>query len=119
MADPRFIGTLILHNPSDVKKMTVGKDFSFEDSRGILWTVHKGDVTDGASIPNQLKLFIGGSYQTPYLKAAILHDVYCQNKTHSWQDTDRMFYEAMRTNGVGRTKATLMWLAVYTFGPHW
>ena len=99
--------------------MLVHHDFSFLDSNGALWTAHKGDVTNGASIPSTLKIIVGGSYQTPYLIAAVLHDVYCTSKARSWQDTDQMFYEAMRTNGVDRFKAFAMYLAVYTFGPHW
>ena len=120
MTAPRFIGDLELSlDPADPKSMLVSKEFSFMDSTGLLWYAHVGDVTNGASIPRQLKIIVGGSYQTPYLIASVLHDRYTRNKSRTWQSTDNMFYEAMRTNGVNRFKAYAMFLAVYTFGPHW
>ena len=120
MTAPRFIGDLELAlDPADPKSMLVAKEFSFLDSHGVIWYAHIGDVTNGASIPRQFKIIIGGSYQTPYLIAAVLHDIYCGNKSRTWQATDLMFYEAMRTNGVSRLKALPMYFAVYFFGPHW
>ncbi len=120
-ADPRFIGLIRIEpNPSDTdKSMLVGRDFSFIDSRGVTWTAHKGDITNGASIPNIFKIIIGGSYQMPYLPASVLHDIYCVSRVRPWRDTANMFYEALYTNGVFIAKARTMWLAVYLFGPHW
>ena len=120
MTAPRFIGDLELAlDPADPKSMLVAKEFSFEDSKGVLWTAHVGDVTNGASIPRQFKIIIGGSYQTPYLRASVMHDVYTGSMARPWKDTDRMFYQAMRTDGVSRPKALSMYFAVYFFGPHW
>ena len=124
MSDPRFVGVLNLVSKASPYAgsggtMEVKDDFSFIDSRGIIWTAHKGDVIDGASIPRLFKLIIGGSFQSSYLPAAVLHDVYCTNQSRSQQSTSRMFREALETNGVNRIKAYAMWFAVYRFGPQW
>lgn len=116
--DPHFIGTLSLHQGTG-DNLVVDHDFGFYDSEGLLWQVHQGDITNGASIPSILKPIVGQSFQETYLKAAVLHDVYCVSKVRSWQQTARMFYQAMTTNGVPWYKAYPMYLAVVSFGPHW
>ena len=119
MNDPRFVGTLSLSIAPNGKDMVLDSTFSFIDSKGLMWTAYKNDVVNGANIPDTLKIIIGGAYQQPYLAAAVIHDVYCNNKTRSWTSTARMFYEAMITNGVNFFKARIMYTAVWTFGPHW
>ena len=119
MSDPRFVGVLSLHPSADSKFMVLDSDFSFIDSTDLMWTARKGDQVNGANIPKIFKPIIGTSYQNPYLPAAVIHDVYCLNKSRSWQDTARMFYQAMITNGVNIFKALAMYYAVYAFGPHW
>jgi hypothetical protein len=50
-----------------------------------------------------------------------MHDHYT-NKEHlvrTWRDTDRMFYQAMLVRDVDFIKASVMYYAVYVFGPHW
>lgn len=121
--DPRFVGILELGpNPADKTGNTLivmSANFAFYDDDGLVWEAKKGATTDGASIPRPLKWIIGRSFDTPYLPAAVLHDIYCQSKEHTWQQTAEMFFEAMVTNGVSRHKAAIMWAAVYAFGPHW
>lgn len=129
MSDPRFIGVLSL-SPWDgpdpnytgydaTIAMQVDADFSFIDSKKVKWTAPKNSVVDGANIPRFAKWVIGGSFQQPYLPAAVIHDVYCRTKVRTWESTAKMFYEAMICNGVELVKARTMWLAVYVCGPHW
>lgn len=123
MTDPHFIGVLSLSpytGPvTDFGEMVLDQDFAFVDARGIVWDAHKGDIIGGAHIPSVFKPLMGTSYQTPYLGAAVLHDVWCRSEKRTWQSTDEMFREAMVTNGVNRIKAWAMWSAVYVGGPHW
>ena len=123
MTDARFVGVLDLSSykgPSTtLGEMVLNQDFAFIDYRGLRWDAHKGDIIGGAHIPQIFKSIIGGSYQSPYLGAAVLHDVWCRSMKRSLQDTDEMFYEAMITNGVNFIKAYAMWSAVYVGGPHW
>jgi hypothetical protein len=76
-------------------------------------------VTDGASIPWPLWSVVGGPFEGPYRRAAIIHDFYCDRKYRAWERVHRVFYDAMITGGVSVNKAKLMYYAVWRFGPRW
>ena len=119
-----FVGELQLsENPGDPTGKTeiLGSDFYFIDRTKIVWKAGKGDITDGASIPELFQPIIGGPWELDYLPAAVMHDHYT-NKEHivrPWRTTDRMFFQAMLVRHVDVIKAKLMYYAVYIFGPHW
>jgi hypothetical protein len=121
---PCFIGKLsLIDNPDDptgkTKKLT--DDLYFIDQLAFAWKAGKGDITDGATIPELFQPIIGGPFEADFLPAAVIHDHYT-NKAHrvrSWRGTARVFYQAMVVNGVNIIKAKTMYYAVYAFGPHW
>ena len=76
-----------------------------------IWHVPVGAWLDGASIPRPFWSIIGGPYTGKYFPASVVHDHYCIIKTRSWQNTHRMFHTAMRTSGVGKLKAKVMFYA--------
>lgn len=78
-------------------------------------------LTDGASIPNWAEPLVGDRYDKSYLKAAIIHDHYCykENRVRTWQQTHRMFYNALIDLKVNKVKAKAMYFAVYWKGPRW
>ena len=101
----------------------------FVDSRKVEWVAPKGTYTDGASVP-RLALFVtDGRFQEEFLKAAIVHDAYCQgfNKSRCkdqfhrrpWRDVHRMFYEACLAGKTSPLKAKLMFAGVWWGGPRW
>ena len=59
----------------------------------------------------------GGRYRS----ASVVHDVFCAEtpKTASWQAVHRMFYDAMIASGEDKSRALVMYRAVYGFGPKW
>jgi len=126
--DAHFIGVLRLSpdpaNPN-VTLIVDSKTFAFIDKHGVRWDSKRGDVVGGAHIPMLLKPIVGHSFQEPYLRAATLHDIYCdksipdRGRSRTWQATHRMFYDAMIVSGVNIARAFIMWSAVYTFGPKW
>lgn len=86
--------------------------------RGV-FVVPAGFTTDFASIPRFAQSIFPKSGQ--YNRAAVVHDAgYTGNlRTLTGQRvhlikplTDKLFYEAMRADGVGRLAAKLMYLAV-------
>ncbi len=102
---------------------------TFVDSKKVEWVAPRGTYTDGASVP-RLALFItDGRFQEEFLKAAIVHDAYCQgfNKTRCkdqfhrrpWRDVHRMFYEACLAGKTSPLKAKLMFAGVWWGGPRW
>lgn len=54
-----------------------------------------------------------------YRQASVIHDYYCETRDRPWKDVHEAFYWASRAGGVGRTKANIMYFAVYRFGPRW
>lgn len=86
---------------------------------GSAWPVPSGIRIDGASIPRAFWTLIGGPFEGRYRNASIVHDHYCDRMTRPWQDTHRMFHEAMRCSGVAAVRAGIMFYAVHRFGPRW
>lgn len=111
--DGRFIDA----KPRPLFKLAA--QFRFVDPNGLLWSVPPGKEVDGASIPQAFWTFIGGPFDGAYIKASVIHDHYCNEKTRTEHDTHRNFYYGMRANGVEEWKAKFMYWAVATFGPKW
>ncbi len=114
-----FFGDLVLKPLTDGVRMEIGSPFGFVDGKGRRWEVAAGVQTDGASIPRALWSIVGSPFTGKYLRAAVIHDRYCESKHRSWMDTHDVFYEAMLASGVDQKHALLMWAAVYRFGPRW
>jgi hypothetical protein len=93
--------------------------FVFVDQNGTRWEANIGDKIDGASIPPFLWSIVGSPYVGDYRRASVIHDVYCKSKTRPSKDVHRMFYEAMRADGVPEDQALEFYAAVRLFGGHW
>ena len=63
---------------NDVNRKTLDEDFYVVDSRGVQFFVPKGYVTDGASIPDALEIFIGDPFAGVTETAALIHDFECE-----------------------------------------
>lgn len=103
----------------DGRKAKLIEPISYHQRDGTQWPVPADANLDGASIPRPLWSIIGGPFEGKYRNASIVHDRYCDTEERSWQDTHRMFYDAMRCSGVDSVKARVMFYAVYRFGPRW
>lgn len=121
-----FIGDFRLKpNPSDSSGLTrvLHHDFYFKDDADFVWKANAGNVTDGASIPAELQLLIGRPFDEGFVRAAVIHDHYCdkerKNRVRNWRSTHRVFYEMLRTSHVPLVKSKVMYYAVYAFGPKW
>jgi len=99
--------------------MVLVEDFSFIDENGVEWLAPKRSKIDGASIPRFFWLFIGSPFVGKYREASVVHDVYCRTKSRPHKQVHKMFYEAMRVNGVNYFKAKAMYYAVRLGGPRW
>ena len=108
-----------LKDTKDDRLMRLEEDFTFIDDNRIEWTATKGNITDGASIPHYLWSVMGAPLAGKYRRAAVIHDVFCKNESRPYQAVHKMFYEAMKVDGVGPRKARVMYWAVKTFGPKW
>src|SRR5262249_33285339 len=92
---------------------------TYTDTANKPWFAPENYVTDGASIPWPLWLIVGSPFTGNYVRAAIIHDVYCDLKSRDWKWVHRTFYDAMIAGGVSPIQAKIMYYAVYRFGPKW
>ncbi len=117
----QFQGQLKL-TPKDCEstgQCTLGNKLRFVDGKGEIWEAAAGLVTDGASIPGIFQPFIGSPFNEAFIRAAIVHDHYCDRHVKSWRKTHRVFYEALLDQGVSVARAKTMYFAVLAAGPKW
>ena len=110
-------------------KELVDEQLVFVDSSGEKWIAPKGTLTDGASVPRLALWMTDGRFSEEFLKAAVIHDAYCQTENiercpdqyrkKPWELVHRMFYEACLAGGTSESKAEIMFAAVWLAGPRW
>lgn len=101
------------------REMQLLENFVFIDSKGVRWLAPINSIVDGSSIPRLFWTVIGSPFVGKHRRASIIHDVYCQTKTTPHKQVHKMFYEAMRCDGVNYFKAKVMYFAVKLGGPKW
>ena len=102
-----------------VEMVQLLKSFSYKDSNGVVWDVPEGFLSDGASIPDQLWVVVGGPYSGPYRDAAVIHDYFCYMKNRKWEDVHNVFLEAALNRGTPAWKAQYMYAGILFKGPRW
>lgn len=114
--------------PDSAFKVLVDDDLTFVDAADERWTAPLGTWTDGASVPRLALGVTDGRFEKMFLKAAVVHDAYCQTenedrrppyRSRPWQEVHRMFHDACIAGGTPRMRARLMYSAVSWFGPRW
>lgn len=119
MSKPKFIGDVEARWLKDGRKMRLLKEVVFIDSKDREWKAPEGSVIDGASIPRELWSMMGSPFVGRYRRASVIHDVGCDERTQPHELVHYMFYEAMLCDGVAKSKAKLMYVAVRDLGPKW
>ncbi|MDO9416325.1 DUF1353 domain-containing protein [Pararhizobium sp.] len=98
---------------------TLGQEFGYVDANNIGWMAKKGLLTDGASIPPWAQPIVGKPFEKAFIKAAVIHDHYCDRHVRPWRQTHRVFYDALLDSGVSKSKAGTMYFAILVGGPKW
>lgn len=120
-AAAQFEGNLVLE-PSGCEvtgHCTLGEELGYLDPAGVGWQARKGLLTDGASIPPWAQPYIGMPFDPAFIRAAVIHDHYCDRHVRPWRMTHRVFYDALRESGVAKLKAGIMYFAILVGGPKW
>jgi hypothetical protein len=117
----QFEGDLVLEPPGCEKAgQCISKNaLRFTDSKRVVWEAKAGLKTDGASIPPIFQPIIGDPFEREFIKAAVIHDHYCDRHVRPWRQTHRVFYEGLVDQGVPVAKSKVMYYAVYLAGPRW
>lgn len=131
LSGPAFLPEIITLREmlnSDLKEL-VDEELVFIDGQGQEWKAPQGTLTDGASVPRLALWVTDGRFDPGFLKAAVIHDAYCQSdnaercpeqyKKRPWREVHRMFFEACIAGGTDPLRAKLMFAAVWMGGPRW
>lgn len=105
---------IIKRNISAKNSYELAVPLIWQDGLGVI-TVPAGFVYDGASVPRVLSSLVprfGGRYD----RATALHDYLYTAGFLSRKDSDKLFYEALRFDGVRWVQARLLYYAVRLFG---
>jgi hypothetical protein len=116
-----FSGALAFHPPGCEKTRNchLNDHFDYQDSHGKQWEAQKDDKTDGASIPDWAQPAIGLPFDPSFIRAAVIHDHYCDRHVRPMLQTHWMFYDALLASHVNATKAKVMYAAILIGGPKW
>lgn len=95
------------------------QNFDYVDSNGAGWEARQGDKTDGASIPEWAQSYIGLPFDPNFIRAAVIHDHYCDRHVRPMLRTHWVFYDALKTSRVPERKAKIMYAAILIGGPKW
>lgn len=79
-------------------------------------TVKAGFISDMASIPKMFWGIIGSPFEGKYRKAALIHDGLYGSHWLTKKESDALFLEMMKVNGVSWLKRYTMYYAVKWFG---
>lgn len=115
----QFKDDLIVKVLPDGVSFELMKDFTFVDPEKRIWTTPKGTKINGASIPGPLWSIVGSPMTGKYREASVIHDYFCEKKQRPWEQTHKVFYDAMMANKVDPYTGRLFYFAVYRFGPRW
>jgi len=103
----RYVQSLQVELQPDRETWRLLAPFSYLAPGHDLITVPAGFETDFASVPRwPLTFVLLGSYGHA---AAVIHDWLYASGELSRADADRVFHEALRSSGIARWRAWLMW----------
>lgn len=94
-------------------------DFGYIDSDGMGWQSSANDETDGATIPSWAQPVIGAPFEKDFIRAAVIHDHYCDRNVRTWRKTHWVFYDALIASGLSSLKAKVMYYGILIGGPKW
>jgi hypothetical protein len=115
------MGELLLFPVSkpDANKLEEAYEVAQDDDvsyKGTTIRVPKFFQYDGASIPASAWQLIGSPFNPRFMTAAVFHDWLYHTHQIDRHAADDLFYDLLRGNGVGKTKAVVMREAVQNFG---
>lgn len=78
------------------------------------FTIPRGYVWDGTSIPGLIRPLMGEPYEGPHRDAGLLHDYLYETMSVPRAQADELFYRELLADGDSKVAAYLKWAAVRT-----
>ena len=101
-----------LTEPGEDRNMMILEDFWYIDPKGRHWLAPRNSIINGASIPSALWSSVGSPYTDDYRRAAIVHDVACQDLKIIRAEADEMFYFSCLAGGCSLIKSKILYAGV-------
>lgn len=112
MVYPSTAGNNLIVSPYGNYTFILVEDYSFKGKiSGVDYTIPKGFVSDGASIPRVLWSIFGGPFCPKNLEASVQHDYLIHLNLDS-DSRDLQFYSTLVSKGTSKWKAKIMYLGV-------
>lgn len=121
-AGARFEGEVAMEAIGDdpfVPSFRLTEKLVFLQSDGTQWVSPPDAVVDGRSMPTLFMQLIGHPFESTFKKSAVSYDYAVKTKQHTWEEAQRMFYEALLTEGVAQAEAKVMYLLLSGSGTRW
>jgi hypothetical protein len=83
---------------------------------GRMFTVKRGFISDGMSIPWLFRPLIGDPFEQPYVYGAIIHDYHYRTQEIDRNLADTIFRSILKKSGVPPWKCSAIYLALRLFG---
>lgn len=118
----RFTGHAFMERVGDdpfVPKFRLVGELQFRQAGGEVWVTPSHAILDGRSVPTLFVLLQGDPLQSKYLKSAISYEYAVRSKQRSWEDAQRMFYEAVTTEGIAQVEGKAMYVLLRAAGSRW
>ena len=115
----QYLDDLDLRDTKNGRDFILLHEFRYRDPKGTIWIVPSEATVNGASIPRLLWSTIGSPWTGLYRRASVIHDYFYNRPMYGSNKIHRVFYDAMITDGVDKTLASIMYYAVVRFNPRW
>lgn len=94
-------------------------ELRFKQAHGQIWVTPANTILDGRTVPTLFVQLFGHPLESVFTKSAVTYDYAVKTKNSSWEQTQRMFYEATITEGVAADEAKVMYTVLSASGTRW
>lgn len=118
----RFEGSVVMEPIGDdpfVPSFKLTRRLVFSQSDGTQWISPPDALVDGRSMPTLFVQLFGHPFDSTFRKSAVSYDHAVKTKQYSWEAAQRMFHEALLTEGVAPDDAKVMYLLLSGSGTRW
>ena len=121
-AGDSFEGNVVLESVGDdpfVPAFRLGQTLVFRQANGEEWISPSGAIVDGRSVPGVFVQLKGHPFEGNFRKSAVTYDYAVKIKQREWETTLRMFYDALRVEGIVEADAKSMYMILSGAGTRW
>jgi hypothetical protein len=106
---------LVVQDANGIRNWVLVQPFGYRSSEGDRIHVPRGTVWNGASIPRFFWRVVGSPFVGRHRRPSVIHDCLWERAKKGrclFSFANWVFWDALRSEGVGPIKAWLMWAAV-------